>query len=528
MKKITKSVRYALIAAATLVAAGAFTAASKPDFALGRNIQILFNMFRDVSAFYVDSVDTDEMLRDAAAGMTSNLDPYTVLIPEDEMEEFEILTTGKYGGIGALVRQSGDWIAIAQPYEGFPADKAGLVIGDKLLEVDGRSIRGLDVSEVSSMLKGSPGTALRLKVEKLLTGEQADVTLRRERIKISGIPYYGMIADGVGYILHDDFTEECSLDMRRALVELKKQGATSLIIDLRGNGGGILQEAVKILSLLVPKGTEVVSMKGRIGELDETFTTQADPIDTRMPVVVLVNSQSASAAEIVSGALQDLDRAVLLGQRTFGKGLVQSTRPLGYNAFLKVTTAKYYIPSGRCIQALDYAHRNDDGSVGTVPDSLIREFRTSGGRKVYDGGGVMPDVRIEPQFFTARGIWRISRTTISGATAKEWTSTGSRCRTTSTTGSSSSCRTRTSRSSRRRSGRSTSCAAKPNAKSIWTVSPASSKRSSANSRTTRTPICRHSGRISASCSRAKSSCATTIMPAWHATRLCATGRCGPP
>ena len=393
MKKITKSVRYALIAAATLVAAGAFTAASKPDFALGRNIQILFNMFRDVSAFYVDSVDTDEMLRDAAAGMTSNLDPYTVLIPEDEMEEFEILTTGKYGGIGALVRQSGDWIAIAQPYEGFPADKAGLVIGDKLLEVDGRSIRGLDVSEVSSMLKGSPGTALRLKVEKLLTGEQADVTLRRERIKISGIPYYGMIADGVGYILHDDFTEECSLDMRRALVELKKQGATSLIIDLRGNGGGILQEAVKILSLLVPKGTEVVSMKGRIGELDETFTTQTDPIDTRMPVVVLVNSQSASAAEIVSGALQDLDRAVLLGQRTFGKGLVQSTRPLGYNAFLKVTTAKYYIPSGRCIQALDYAHRNDDGSVGTVPDSLIREFRTSGGRKVYDGGGVMPDVR---------------------------------------------------------------------------------------------------------------------------------------
>lgn len=398
MKKITKSVRYALIAAATLVAAGAFTAASKPDFALGRNIQILFNMFRDVSAFYVDSVDTDEMLRDAAAGMTSNLDPYTVLIPEDEMEEFEILTTGKYGGIGALVRQSGDWIAIAQPYEGFPADKAGLVIGDKLLEVDGRSIRGLDVSEVSSMLKGSPGTALRLKVEKLLTGEQADVTLRRERIEISGIPYYGMIADGVGYVLHDDFTEECSLDMRRALVELKKQGATSLIIDLRGNGGGILQEAVKILSLLVPKGTEVVSMKGRIGELDETFTTQTDPIDTRMPVVVLVNSQSASAAEIVSGALQDLDRAVLLGQRTFGKGLVQSTRPLGYNAFLKVTTAKYYIPSGRCIQALDYAHRNDDGSVGTVPDSLIREFRTSGGRKVYDGGGVMPDVRIEPQY----------------------------------------------------------------------------------------------------------------------------------
>lgn len=493
-------------------------------------------MFRDVSAFYVDSVDTDEMLRDAAAGMTSNLDPYTVLIPEDEMEEFEILTTGKYGGIGALVRQSGDWIAIAQPYEGFPADKAGLVIGDKLLEVDGRSIRGLDVSEVSSMLKGSPGTALRLKVEKLLTGEQADVTLRRERIKISGIPYYGMIADGVGYILHDDFTEECSLDMRRALVELKKQGATSLIIDLRGNGGGILQEAVKILSLLVPKGTEVVSMKGRIGELDETFTTQTDPIDTRMPVVVLVNSQSASAAEIVSGALQDLDRAVLLGQRTFGKGLVQSTRPLGYNAFLKVTTAKYYIPSGRCIQALDYAHRNDDGSVGTVPDSLIREFRTSGGRKVYDGGGVMPTCAsnrsmsaVSRRFFTARGIWRISRTTISGATAKEWTSTGSRCRTTSTTP------VRRVHAGQGRRGRVADAAdgrrVAPPSRTRKVSGPylrrARSDRAQTQGRQERR-FAGIQGGYPQGCSRAKSSCATTIMPAWHATRLCATGRCGPP
>lgn len=476
------------------------------------------------------------MLRDAAAGMTSNLDPYTVLIPEDEMEEFEILTTGKYGGIGALVRQSGDWIAIAQPYEGFPADKAGLVIGDKLLEVDGRSIRGLDVSEVSSMLKGSPGTALRLKVEKLLTGEQADVTLRRERIKISGIPYYGMIADGVGYILHDDFTEECSLDMRRALVELKKQGATSLIIDLRGNGGGILQEAVKILSLLVPKGTEVVSMKGRIGELDETFTTQTDPIDTRMPVVVLVNSQSASAAEIVSGALQDLDRAVLLGQRTFGKGLVQSTRPLGYNAFLKVTTAKYYIPSGRCIQALDYAHRNDDGSVGTVPDSLIREFR---------------DLRRQEGVRRGRRDARRAHRT---AVCQPFHDGSLR------QGVSGGFRERLFQAPPRRSGRRPVHAAGRRVRPVRRVhagqgrrgrvaDAADGRRVAPPSRTRKVsgPYLRRArsdraqtqgrqerrfagiqGGYPQGCSRAKSSCATTIMPAWHATRLCATGRCGPP
>lgn len=381
-----------------LVAGGSFAATSQPDFLLGKNIQILFNMFRDVSLFYVDSVDADRLLENAAAGMVSELDPYTELIPEKEMADFEIQATGKYAGIGAIIRKSGDYVMIAQPYKNFPADKAGLVIGDVIVAINGESIKGYDATKVSNMLKGTPGTSVKLTVEKLLTGEQEEVEIKRERIVISGVPYYGVIDGNVGYILHNDFSENCSQDVLAAFEALKKQGITSLIIDLRGNGGGILQEAVKILSMFVPKGTTVVSMKGRSEDSNETFVTTTDPVDTEIPIAVLVNSMTASAAEIVSGSLQDLDRAVLVGQRTFGKGLVQVTRPLGYNAYLKVTTAKYYIPSGRCIQSVDYAHRNEDGSVGMVPDSLIKEYKTVAGRKVYDGGGIMPDVRLDPNY----------------------------------------------------------------------------------------------------------------------------------
>lgn len=381
-----------------LVAGGSFAATSQPDFLLGKNIQILFNMFRDVSLFYVDSVDADRLLENAAAGMVSELDPYTELIPEKEMADFEIQATGKYAGIGAIIRKSGDYVMIAQPYKNFPADKAGLVIGDVIVAINGESIKGYDATKVSNMLKGTPGTSVKLTVEKLLTGEQEEVEIKRERIVISGVPYYGVIDGNVGYILHNDFSEDCSQDVLAAFEALKKQGITSLIIDLRGNGGGILQEAVKILSMFVPKGTTVVSMKGRSEDSNETFVTTTDPVDIEIPIAVLVNSMTASAAEIVSGALQDLDRAVLVGQRTFGKGLVQVTRPLGYNAYLKVTTAKYYIPSGRCIQSVDYAHRNEDGSVGMVPDSLIKEYKTVAGRKVYDGGGIMPDVRLDPNY----------------------------------------------------------------------------------------------------------------------------------
>ena len=394
-KKLKKWIVWGVL---LFVAGGSFAATSQPDFLLGKNIQILFNMFRDVSLFYVDSVNADRLLENAAAGMVSELDPYTELIPEKEMADFEIQATGKYAGIGAIIRKSGDYVMIAQPYKNFPADKAGLVVGDVIVAINGESIKGYDATKVSNMLKGTPGTSVKLTVEKLLTGEQEEVEIKRERIVISGVPYYGVIDGNVGYILHNDFSEDCSQDVLAAFEALKKQGITSLIIDLRGNGGGILQEAVKILSMFVPKGTTVVSMKGRSEDSNETFVTTTDPVDTEIPIAVLVNSMTASAAEIVSGALQDLDRAVLVGQRTFGKGLVQVTRPLGYNAYLKVTTAKYYIPSGRCIQSVDYAHRNEDGSVGMVPDSLIEEYKTVAGRKVYDGGGIMPDVRLDPNY----------------------------------------------------------------------------------------------------------------------------------
>ncbi len=399
--KIRTVVRNTLAVAAATIAATLLIAAKNDDFRLGRNMEILFNMFREINMFYVDPVDPDALLADAAEGMTSQLDPYTEYLPEEEMEDFEVLTTGKYAGIGAIIRQKGDWVVIAQPYRGFPADKAGLQVGDRIVEIAGKDARGMTTQDVSGLLRGDPGTSIKLTVEKFFTGQTVPLSIRRERIVISGISYYGFFEDGIGYIRHLDFTEDCAADMRKALNELRKEGELrGLVIDLRDNGGGILQEAVKILSLFVPKGTEVVSMRGRVKEMDAVFKTESEPVEPSLPIAVLVNSQSASAAEIVAGALQDLDRAVLIGQRTFGKGLVQTPRPLGYNSYLKITTAKYYIPSGRCIQAIDYAHRNEDGSVSSVPDSLVKEFSTAAGRKVYDGGGIVPEVKTAPRYFS--------------------------------------------------------------------------------------------------------------------------------
>lgn len=393
-----RKIKYGLSIAGAVLALAVLTAAVTSDFKLGRNMQILADMFREISVFYVDETDPDDLLAGAAAGMTMQLDPYSEFIPESEIEEFEIMTTGKYGGIGSLIRKRGDYIAIAQPYKNSPADRAGLKIGDRIVEIEGQDAKGFDASKVSSMLKGDPGTFVTLKVRRL-SGEVDEVTIKRERISMPGIPYYGFIADGVGYIRHDEFTENCSDDMLNAIMEMKNSGdLKGLVLDYRGNGGGILQEAVKILSFFVPKGTEVVSMRGRTEQVNNVFITKSDPVEPDLPIVVLAGSGSASAAEIVTGAIQDLDRGVVIGQRTFGKGLVQSTRPLGYNAYLKLTTAKYYIPSGRCIQAVDYTHRNEDGSVGLIPDSLINEFSTRNGRRVYDGGGIMPDIRIAPEY----------------------------------------------------------------------------------------------------------------------------------
>ena len=395
MKRMTK---YLVTVAAALGVAGLCTFAVKNDFGLARNMETLINMMRELSIYYVDEIDADNMMTDAAAGMVRRLDPYTVYMPEEEMTDFEFLTTGKYGGVGALIRKKGEGVVIAQPYKGFPADRAGLQIGDRFIEIAGKDARTMTTEQVSSLLKGTPDTKVSIKVEKLLTGEVEEVKLRRERITISGVGYAGFVADSIGYIQHRDFTDGCYEDMREALEGLQERGLKALILDYRNNGGGIMQEAVKIVSMFVPKGTEVVTTRGRTEH--KTYRTQIEPIARDLPVVALVNDGSASAAEIVAGALQDLDRAVLIGQRTFGKGLVQTTRPLGYNNFLKVTTAKYYIPSGRCIQAVDYSSRDEKGAVKNVPDSLIREFRTSGGRKVYDGGGIMPDVRCEPQYIS--------------------------------------------------------------------------------------------------------------------------------
>ncbi len=381
-----------------LVAAAALTLfAARNDFGLGRNMEITVNMMRALSLEYVDEVDPDHLMEGAARGMVEDLDPYTEYIPEEGMQDFELLTTGKYGGIGSLIRQKEDYVRIAQPYQHSPADKAGLKIGDKIIAIDGKDARGFTTEQVSERLKGEPGSTVKVTVEHL-DGTRQSVAIRRERIAIPGVPYAGWVADGIGYIRHSDFTEGCYEEMRAAVERLRREGELKgLVLDYRSNGGGIMQEAVKILSMFVPKGTEVVSTKGRTADSRQAYRTESEPILPDLPLAVLVNGNTASAAEIVAGALQDLDRAVLVGQRSFGKGLVQSTRPLGYNTMLKLTTAKYYIPSGRCIQAIDYSH-SQQGSVRTVPDSLISEFTTRAGRKVYDGGGIMPDLVTEPEY----------------------------------------------------------------------------------------------------------------------------------
>ena len=387
-----------LIAATALLAiAGGSIHARKDDFGLGRNMEITVNMMRELALGYVDPIDPDRLMEGAAAGMVSDLDPYTEYISEEGLSDFELLTTGKYGGVGALIRKKGDWVKISQPYAGTPSDRAGLKIGDLILSIDGKSAKGLTTEEVSGMLKGEPGSKVKITVMHLDSTQQS-VTLRRERISIPGVPYAGWVKEGIGYIRHSDFTEGCYEEMRAAIDRLRAEGELKgLVLDYRSNGGGIMQEAVKILSLFVPRGTVVVTTRGRNEQRD--YRTEAEPILPDLPLAVLVDGSTASSSEIVAGALQDLDRAALIGQRSFGKGLVQATRPLGYNTMLKLTTAKYYIPSGRCIQAIDYSH-SQEGSVRTVPDSLISEFETRAGRKVYDGGGIMPDIDVEPEYIS--------------------------------------------------------------------------------------------------------------------------------
>ncbi len=377
------------------------TAALRSDFKLGQNVEMAVNVMRNIFLYYVDPIDPDTLGKGAAAGMVAELDPYTELIHADQSEDFELMTTGKYGGIGSLIRQKGEWVQIAEPYEGSPAARAGLEIGDTFVEVEGRDARGMTTADVSAALKGDPGTNVTIRVRKFYTGQEQTLTLRREVISVPAVTWFGMVADSVGYIRYTEFTDGSSDEVRAALDALKTRGMRSLVLDLRGNGGGIMQEAVKVAGMFIPRGTEVVSMRGRGEGMSKTYRTESEPLDLAIPLAVLVDGYSASAAEIVAGAMQDLDRGVVIGQRTYGKGLVQSPIPVGFGSVIKITTAKYYIPSGRCIQAIDYSREPgaDSTAIGrlhrAIPDSLISEFRTAGGRKVYDGGGVMPDIRLE-------------------------------------------------------------------------------------------------------------------------------------
>lgn len=396
-----------LIAAAAIIGFS-FTAPAEKYFDIAKSLDIFATLFKEVNAYYVDEVDPKDLVSIGIDGMLQSLDPYTDYIPEENLEEFSIQTTGQYAGIGALIGVINNKTVITNPYEGFPANKAGLKVGDQIISVNGVNIEGKNTTQVSTLLKGKPNTEVKLVVRRAGNNEDLTLNINREKIKLNNVVYQGIVGENIGYIKLDDFTPGAGKEVEAAVIDLKSQGAEKLILDLRDNPGGLLYEAVNIVSLFIPKGQEVVSTKGKVKDWNKTYVSLNKPIDTTTPLAVLTSGGSASAAEIVAGALQDYDRAILVGQKTFGKGLVQTTRQLSYNAQLKVTTAKYYIPSGRCIQALDYAHRNKDGSVDKFADSLKAEFLTKGGRKVYDGGGLDPDVEVDNEYLSPAAIQLIT------------------------------------------------------------------------------------------------------------------------
>ena len=379
------------------------------NFKIAKNLDLFNSIFKELDMFYVDTIDVEKMIQNGVNGMLALTDPYTEYYPEEEVSSLKEMITGKYGGIGAAIRyyEANDRIVVVEPTEGMPAAEAGVKAGDIILEVGGKEMLRGDLkpqefsSKVSDALRGEPGTSFVLKVLRPMQNDSTEMEFKitRKSIRTNPVPYYGMVRDSIGYIALQGFTDNCSKDFKKAFIELKQKGAKSLIIDLRDNGGGSLSEAVDIVGLFVPKGQEVVYTKGKIKQAENSFKTRFEPVDTEIPLVVLVNGSSASASEILSGSLQDLDRAVIVGSRTYGKGLVQTTRPLPYNGTLKVTTSKYYIPSGRCIQAIDYSKKNADGSVARTPDSLTNVFHTAIGREVRDGGGIRPDIEVKaPKF----------------------------------------------------------------------------------------------------------------------------------
>lgn len=396
--------RLKLLSLTGVAAAGlslfSFTDPGERFFEIAKNLDIFATLFKELNSYYVDDINPNKAMRTSIEALVKSLDPYTVYYPEDDIEDYMTMTTGKYNGIGILTQTRQGKIQVMMVYEGTPAEKAGVRIGDEIVKIDGVDVKrpGLDLNK---LLKGQTGTTVKLALKRYGQQQTEEVTVGRDVVKMTNVPYYGMINSEVGYIDLKDFTNTASREVRQAFQELKGKGMKSVILDLRDNPGGLLNMAVDISNIFVPKDSEIVTTKGKVTEWNKTYTALNPALDPDMPLVILTNSRSASAAEIVAGVIQDYDRGVLVGQRSFGKGLVQVTRDLPYNSKLKVTTAKYYIPSGRCIQAIDYSHRNPDGSVGKIPDSLKTAFKTRNGRAVYDGGGIAPDLEVEKPLMAA-------------------------------------------------------------------------------------------------------------------------------
>ncbi|MDP1726540.1 MAG: S41 family peptidase [Bacteroidota bacterium] len=397
MKNLIKKFRWYYLLVFTVLGLLSFRVADN-YFELSKNLELYASVFREINTYYVDDIDAGKLNKKAIDEMLRTLDPYTNFISEAEAEDFRFQMTGQYGGVGSQIAPKDDYVVITDPYEGYPAQKADLRAGDLLINVEGKDIKGKTTSDVSKLLKGQPGSTVKVIIRR--NGKEIAKTLVREEIKVKNVPYSGLINAETGYIKLSGFTNDAGKEVRDALLELKKKNIKQVILDVRANPGGLLNEAVNVVNVFTPQGIEVVTTKGKVSEWDKSYKTAFGAIDNTIPLIVLTSRGSASASEIVSGTIQDIDRGVVVGQRTFGKGLVQSTRPLNYNTQIKITTAKYYTPSGRCIQALDYSHRNEDGSVGSIADSLKREFKTKNGRKVFDGGGVEPDVKVEMKVYS--------------------------------------------------------------------------------------------------------------------------------